>query len=164
MVCHRLHRACVVLAAGITFLAKGQGKLYISTEAFFHAFHVVVVLLLIQRVGLDGAAIAFSLLYFVHTLAMLFITKLTIDFRWSRGVHTQIVWMFLLALVVFTLNLFLNNRISTALGGMVAIVAGTICLRQLILRIGSKHRISRAIKKMPLGRLVLAQTPIGKVN
>lgn len=89
---------------GFSLLATGKANSSHQPKQFAHGFHVGIVLLLIQRVGLNGAATAFALLYFAHTAGMLAITKLTIDFRWSRAVLIQIAWMTPLALAVFFLR------------------------------------------------------------
>ncbi|QDV65936.1 O-antigen translocase [Crateriforma conspicua] len=137
---------------GFALLAKGQGKLFATTETVFQAFHVLMVVGLIHGVGLLGAAIAFAALYFAHTAGMLAITRQTIGFLWSRSVLTQLAWMVPVAATVFSCDLILPPVASTAAGALTTVAATILCLRHLVTCIGHHHRITQALTRLPGGK------------
>lgn len=139
---------------GFSFLAKGQGKLYAGTELVFQTLHVVLVVLLIQWVGLVGAAVGFAALYFSYTAGMLIATRLTIGFRWSRSVLALLAWMTPVAVAVLVAGFVWGDLAAGLLGAVAALGAGLACVRQLTLRLGGDHRVAKVIRKLSRGRLV----------
>ncbi len=134
---------------GFSFLAKGQGKLFATTETAFQTFHVFIVIGFIHWIGLVGAAIAFATLYVVHIAVMLLITRQTIGFHWSRSVLNQLTWMVPAAALVFLYDLVLPPVASTAAGTLTTIAATIFCLRHLVTCIGPNHRVTKTLIRLP---------------
>ncbi|WP_160167345.1 O-antigen translocase [Rhodopirellula sp. SWK7] len=140
---------------GYALLAKGQGKTFVVTESIFHLFHFLTVLVLIQPLGLLGAAMAFAALYILCCIVLLLLTRFTIKFRWSPSVLAQLFWMTPLAVFVLSIDLAFNDLVSGLLGSATALVAGLVCTQQLSIRLEKNHRVNRAIRSLPGAKLIL---------
>lgn len=141
---------------GFAMLARGQGILFATTETTSQAIHVLAVITLINWVGLLGAAIAFALLNILYTLGLLVITRVSINFTWSRSVLLQLSWMTPVAIFAFSLNFLLSDLTTCMLGSVTALAAALVCVRQLVSRLGMNHRIHQAIRKLPAGTFLLS--------
>jgi enterobacterial common antigen flippase len=127
---------------GFSLLAKGQSSLFIMTETFFNLLHLGLIWVGLQTMGLPGTAAAFALLYVAYAGTMLIINKLTIDFRWTHQVWTQLAWMVPIGAAIFASSLMLPTTAAMIVGGLLIIASGLICLNQLVKRLGSNHKLS----------------------
>jgi PST family polysaccharide transporter len=69
---------------GFVMLAKGKGHVFFVTEVFASALHLGAVFFFIRIWGLNGAGIAFMLLYVVYTGLMLFVMHRLVGTTWDR--------------------------------------------------------------------------------
>jgi len=92
---------------GFVMAAKGYGKLYLGTEIFACSLHVAAVYLLTRIWGLEGAGVAFMVLYVVYTALMLFVMRRLVGATWDR----QTLKLTLLATIVMTV-LMLNCTLT----------------------------------------------------
>jgi len=136
---------------GFSLLALGRGYTYATLQTVLHGMHIIYVWVFLGMFGIIGTSIAFAAMYVCGLGIVYFVTKRVIGFSWSKAVKQQLVWMFPLATMSFLLPQLLSQAVSTVLGGGVAIVSAVICLRQLVRRVGTEHRIVRTIKRFPGG-------------
>ena len=64
---------------GFVVLAQGKGNLFFITEAFSCGLQLAGVFLFTRKYGLDGAGIAFFVLYVFYTCLMLFVMQMLVD-------------------------------------------------------------------------------------
>jgi PST family polysaccharide transporter len=68
---------------GFVMLAKGRGRLFFATEFIACVVHLAGVYFFVQIWGLDGAGIAFLVLYLFYTILMLFVMRRLVDAAWN---------------------------------------------------------------------------------
>jgi antigen flippase len=139
---------------GFVMLALGKGRWFLLTETSFNLVHVVLIALGLHFYGIEGVAIAFVVMYAGYIAAVLRINRHLIVFKWS----TECTRLGLLSLpllgVIFTASRLLPLWPATWLGLSLTLVASVLCLRGLLARVGSEHRIVRAITRLPGGKLL----------
>ncbi|WP_417377441.1 oligosaccharide flippase family protein, partial [Gimesia maris] len=148
---------------GFALLAKGQGKLFASTETAFQAFHVIIVIALMHWGGLLGAAIAFAVLNFTCVAGMLLVTRHTIGFHWSRSVATHLAWMTPLATFVVAASIATDRFTTGILGSIATLGAGVACIRQLAVHVEDDNKLIQIICRIPIGSLIVPKKSISKV-
>jgi PST family polysaccharide transporter len=140
---------------GFVMLALGKGRWFLFTETSFNLVHVALVAVGLQLYGIEGVAIAFVVMYVGYIAAVLLVCRHLIGFKWSAEC-TQLGLLSLLVLgVIFTASRLLPLWPATWLGLSLTLVASVLCLRGLVARVGSEHRIVRAIMRLPGGKLLL---------
>ena len=140
---------------GFIQLAKGAGRWFMATETVFIAFQLGLVIWLARRFGVVGAAYAFAAAYVAYTVGMLWVGSTLIGFRWSRDVKRlfAISGVFLMATVA--VRLWVPGGQAAVVGGSIAIVGALVSLRELAARLGSEHRLIRAVSRVPgIGRVI----------
>jgi antigen flippase len=140
---------------GFSILAKGQGGLFMATEIFFNTLYLGMVWLGLEIFGLIGVGVAFAVMNMIYSGTMLVITRYTIKFSFSRGVWQLLLWMAPLAIAAVLITRSTPIAYILPAGTFVTLVGGVLCIRQLVPRLGSDHSISRALKRLPGGTLLL---------
>lgn len=143
---------------GYSMLAKGKGVVYAATETVFNILHVLMMLIGIRLFGLVGVAIAYSVLCALYIPGAYLVTRALTGFSWNRDVIVLCSLMLPLLVLNFAASLFLSQSTSMAVGISCTIIATFCCLRQLAIRVGPEHRISRTVMRLPAGRFVLPQS------
>jgi antigen flippase len=140
---------------GYVMLALGKGRWYLLTETSFNLLHVALIALGLLLYGIEGVAIAFVVMYVGYIAAVLMVGRRLIAFKWSA----ECMRLGLLSLpvlgVIFTASRLLPLWPATSLGLSLTVVASVLCLRSLVARVGTEHRIVRAISRLPGGKLLL---------
>jgi len=70
---------------GYLLIAKGKAKLYFWTELSYNLLYAVLIWACVRLWGLQGAGIAFFVLYVYYTVLMTFVTKGLSGFAWSSA-------------------------------------------------------------------------------
>lgn len=140
---------------GFVMLALGKGRWFLLTETSFNLVHVALIALGLQLYGIEGVAIAFVVMYVGYIAAVLLVSRHLIGFKWSAEC-TRLGLLSLPVLgVIFTASRLLPLWPATLLGLSLTLIASVLCLRGLVARVGSEHRIVRAITRLPGGKLLL---------
>jgi antigen flippase len=134
---------------GYSLLAKGQSMLFIYTEVAFSLLHLALIWIGMKTMGLQGTAAAFALLYFLYTVSMLIICRLTISFRWSSSIRQLLIWMIPVVIAILILSKFAGEFVTMLIGGGCSVVCGLVCLRQLACRLGREHSLIKHVRKTP---------------
>ena len=134
---------------GFLMLALGKGRWYLLTEISAHGAHIMFIALGLFLFGIEGVAIAFFLLYVGYILAVYFVARHLIGFKWSAGCIkiTFITLPFLVATFISARALTLWP--ATIAGAVFTAAVSVYSLRGLIQRIGLEHRIFRTLFKIP---------------
>ena len=118
---------------GFVILAQGKGKLFFFTEAFACGLQLLSVLFLIRIYGLDGAGIAFFVLYVFHTCLMLFVVRRLVGATWTRNSFSLVLFSsIVMAILMLSCSLRIDPVISWGINLTLLSVVTWICLRQLV--------------------------------
>ena len=130
---------------GFVLLAKKKSLLFAGSQTFFHALHLLFILLGIRYMGLEGVAVAFVSLYFVSFWIILFIVKRLIQFQWNPAAFRLILLNVCIVLGVFVLAQNVKGNLGLILGAVIFCVVSLCCLRGLLVRVGTDHRLIAAV-------------------
>ena len=130
-------------------LAKGAGRLYMVTATVVIAFQLGLVIWLIPRFGAVGASYAFAVANVAYAGGGLWVGSTLIGFRWSREARRLIAIAVLFVGVAIAVRLWLPGWRAAVVGGAIAVVGALVSLRELAARLGSEHRLIRALGRLP---------------
>ncbi|CAK8717294.1 Polysaccharide transporter, PST family [Candidatus Electrothrix gigas] len=133
---------------GYVQMAKGAKYWFIFSEVFFNALHIVFVLLGIHFMGVQGASVAFFVMYVLYVFCIRLITGKLIGFSWSKGAKRLIAVQVSFVGGIFIATLTLPELWSMLLAGLMIPVVGIYSLRELFMRIGSTHRLYKYFSKV----------------
>jgi enterobacterial common antigen flippase len=134
---------------GFVMLALGKGKLYFVTETLSNAVHLGLIGIGVMALGIEGAAIAFFVLYLIYTVGVYWVARSLTGFAWSRTSWRLLLWLFPVVAVTFFAGRLLPLWPATIFGLVATVSASVLCLRGLVQRIGPNHRIVRAACRVP---------------
>lgn len=140
---------------GFVLLALGKGRWFLITEGSFNILHVVLVALGLHFYGVEGVAIAMVVMYLGYVAAVYLVSRRLIGFRWSAECKRLGLFALPILAVTFTVSRLAPQWPATWFGLMLTFITSVLCLRGLVSRLGSEHRVVRAISKLPGGRLLL---------
>lgn len=117
---------------GFVVLAQGKGKLFFFTEAFACGLQFVAVLFFTRMYGLDGAGIAFFILYVFHTGLMLFVMRMLVGATWTRY-SLDMTLIASTVMFMLMLNCTFNSTpvIAWPINMSILATVTLLCLRQL---------------------------------
>lgn len=140
---------------GYVQMALNASKWYVTTELLFLAIQAVFVIWAVPRVGVIGAAYAFFGCYFLYFFAMSWVAHRLIGFRHSPTARHLIIYSAVLVMLAMAANRLLPEWPSAIVGSCIAGLGGVWCLRGLIDRLGTRHRMIRLLLRIPgLARLM----------
>lgn len=132
---------------GFVILAQGKGKLFFLTEAFACGLQFISVLLLIRTYGLDGAGIAFFVLYVFHTLLMLYVVRRLLGATWTRKSLSLVLFSsVVMAILMASCSLNIDPIMSWGINLSILSIVAYICLRQLL--VGSDVNINKIVSRL----------------
>jgi PST family polysaccharide transporter len=120
---------------GYMLVAKGMSLLFTLTELVSGVINVTLIYFCIKVWKLEGAGIAFALVYALYTALMLFVAWRLTSFRWSRTALKILVPSVLVLGGVFLCTRLLSDRWSICIGlaaTLVATFASAAALQKLL--------------------------------
>ena len=131
------------MATGFVVLAKGKSKITLWAEALNDSVWILLTWLCVQQWGLNGAGIAFALLYVFGSVLFLIITKIIADTTWTRSNFLHIFWMGVFLAVIatnchFSPDLLYTNKylssvwIQWGINLLLLFLLSFYCLRRLL--------------------------------
>ena len=122
---------------GYVILAKGKGRLFIFTETVDAIIHVVAVLIFARIWGLDGAGIAFLLLYLFHAGLMLFVMYKLVGATWGRESLLLVSVTSTVMVLLMAMSVLKVDGIVLFTGNITILCLITVmCFRQLSIKTG----------------------------
>ncbi|MGW8159262.1 MAG: O-antigen translocase [Desulfoprunum sp.] len=117
---------------GFVILAKGRGKLFFITEFLAGVIHLAGVFFLIRIWGLEGAGIAFMVLYIFYTGLMLFVMHSMFGVIWDNQT-LKLMSFAIIAMVVLMVNCTFNNNliIMWIINFAILVIITWFCLKQI---------------------------------
>jgi PST family polysaccharide transporter len=117
---------------GFVMLAKGKGNVFFITEAVGGLVHLVGVFFFIRIWGLDGAGIAFMVVYLAYTCLMLLVMRRLVGATWNS--HTlRLTTLAATVMVALMINCTVDSHLVAAWTINLLALAGVtwFCLKQL---------------------------------
>lgn len=134
---------------GYLMLALGRARIFFATETTFNIMHLGLIALGLMMLGLQGVALAFCTMYALYTFCMYVVAARVTGFSWSSSVKRLVLANIALMVATLIVSTHLLPWLATVAGLMIAAAAGVFCLRGLIRRVGSEHRLARILSRVP---------------
>ncbi|MBU1365484.1 MAG: O-antigen translocase [Gammaproteobacteria bacterium] len=139
---------------GFMMLALGKGRWFFVAETVANIAHMVLIAVGLSVFGLPGVAIASVVLYVFYTFVVLAVVRYLTAFYWSRGCLHLMASGLIVLVCTFVASKELSLWPATLIGALSTIGFCTYSLRGLVQRIGSDHRLTRAVSKLPIIRAI----------
>jgi enterobacterial common antigen flippase len=117
-------------------LALGASRWFASTETIFAAIWAALTYAMLEAFGIIGAAYAFALTYALYTAAMLWVTRVLIDFSWSTETLRLILASAAFVGVAFAARFLWSESATLIAGSAVTFASALFCLHSLYHRVG----------------------------
>lgn len=137
---------------GFIILALGRAKVFAFNELLTNCVHILFIVIGLKFLGLTGVAIAYAALYVFYIGFMLLVSGRLITYRWSPAVFRLLVCVIASVSLTFVIVTNLPMLPSTMFSGLVVGVVGLLCLRELLQRLGPKHKVSRLIQRVTFSK------------
>jgi len=147
---------------GYLLMAKSRAGWLIASETSGSAIHFSLVIIGVQLMGLEGAAVAFFALYVVYIAIVFTIGRRLTGFAWSDSCKLQLRYAVGFLLVAFVLARIDSLILTTGLSIPLVAGAGIHSLSALTSRLGADHRISRLIARLPILGPLVARMAVAK--
>jgi PST family polysaccharide transporter len=139
---------------GFIMIAQGNSRLFAITETASNLLHILLIYVLMNHLGLWGVALAYAVLYFCYTIASYLLSMRLTKFSWSSSSCRLLAISTSLVVISFFIQKYTHGMTAHAIGMLLTLGAGIMTVRGLAKRLGSEHRITMMICKMPLGRKI----------
>lgn len=140
----------IIWPIGFIQLAKGTSLTLVATETAFSAMHLLFIWLGLRYLGVVGVAVAFAAAYACHSAVMYCVAARLSGFRWSGAVIMLMGFSVLFIGVELAITKLLTGGPAAVASMTLVFGSGIFCLRQLTVRLGAEHRISRLILAVPM--------------
>ena len=140
---------------GYVMLALSKGSWYFLTETSFNLAHIALVAVGLKLFGIEGVAIAFVVMYAGYNAAVYLVSRYLIGFKWTTDCTRFVVLSLPVLGVILIASRLAPLWPATLLGLSLTLLASVLCLRGVIARVGSGHRIVRVLTRLPGGKLLL---------
>lgn len=139
---------------GFLQLALTKGDWFFITQTSLNALHLLFIWLGIMMIGIEGASIAFFLLYVVSLGVIMLVARHLTGFRWNIASRKLLMTLLPVVAATFVAGRLLPLWLATISGIVATMIASVLCLRGLIHRVGYEHRVVRTVCKIPGLRMV----------
>ena len=139
---------------GFILLALGAGRRFMLAETAFLAVQATLVIWLVPRHGVVGAAYAFAVCYGLYTVGMAWVGYRLIGFRWSAAVLRMMLVSGSLVVLAFMAQRMFDDVLAIVIGVVLCVAGSLWCLRGLAQRLGPGHRVIALIGRVPGMRFV----------
>lgn len=134
---------------GFVMLALGKGKTYLIIDSVFYIIHIALIAIGLSVFGINGVAVAFTVMYFGYIVAVYLVCRKLINFKWSVGSFKIIFSTVPLFIVIFLVYQVLPLLYATFFGTILVALASVFSLRSLVGRLDSTHRIITTALRVP---------------
>lgn len=139
----------VIWPMGFIQLAKGTSRTLLATETAFNALHLFFIWIGLRHFGVAGVAVAFAFVYACQSVLIYCVAVRLSGFRWSGAVLKLMGFSVVFIGSELVIAKMLTGVPAAVAGMMLVSVSGIYCLRQLAIRLGPEHIISKLAKALP---------------
>lgn len=108
---------------GYIVVAKAQRTVFVATEIAWATVNIGLSWILIKRIGVAGAGVAFALSYVFHALMIYPVVRKMIGFRWTGSVLSGAIVQGVLITSAFICARLLSGVVAYALGTMILLAS-----------------------------------------
>ena len=134
---------------GFIMIALGKGAWYAAMQSIMNLIHIALIWVGLEYWGLEGVAIAFFLLYVVGTIVNTLVYFRISGFRWSASTRQLLILLLPVVVAAFLVGRLFPVWPATGLGVTISAIATILCVRELVKRIGHRHKIAEKILQIP---------------
>jgi len=134
---------------GFLQVALGMGASYAVTQIFFTIVHLGLIWIGLVNFGIEGASIAYFLYYLFALFVMMYIAHRLTGFVLTSAIHKLLFVFIPVAATSFFSSRLLPLMPATIVGIIVTVIASVVCLRGLVRRVGSNHRLVLMAFRVP---------------
>lgn len=139
---------------GYIQMAKSATKWMYFSQTLSNTLLIIFTYCLLKLFGLLGVALAFALLYTIHTSIIHRIANRLIGFQWSKSTIKIILNSILLITTAITTQFLISGYLTLLIDFTLTGIAAALGLRGITLRLGPAHRLVRITQKIPLVRII----------
>lgn len=139
---------------GFLMLALGKGRWFFLTETVGNLAHMGLIGVGLMLFGLAGVAAAFVGLYIGYTVAVFAVAHRLTAFKWSPDCLRLGARGLVILIIAFVVATELSLWPATLTGALLSILVSVYCLRALIHKVGTDHRLTRTVRKIPVLRTI----------
>jgi len=150
-VCLGMALRVITWPMGFVIVARNQRSMFIFIEVAWTVVNLGLSWLLIDRIGLIGAGVAFFLSYVFHGLMLYPMVRTLIGFRWSAPTLSAAATFIVAIAAVFLMGQYLPTMPAVGLGLLVCAGLSLASLRTLARMTGTAH-VPRAVQRL-VGKL-----------
>lgn len=136
----------------IVLLATGRSLADFSKEVWSAIFHLLAVVVMLKFYGLVGVAIAYMLHGVMDLGVTFFLARHVTRFNWTYSVLRLGAILLLVQVGMLALSYFISDWLMLACGTLVTAVIWIVCLKEVLGRLGPRHRVYLLVAKVPLLR------------
>lgn len=138
--------------------ALGASRWFAVTETIFAGIWAALTYAMVEAFGIIGAGYAFALTYALYTAAMLWVTRVLIDFSWSTETLRVILTSAAFVGVALAARFPWSDTATLVAGGAVILASALFSLRGLAKRLGEGSRLVKWARMAPGGQVLLSGT------
>jgi enterobacterial common antigen flippase len=139
----------IALPLGFVTLAIGAASWFLVVATTFALAHVTLMLLFVNGIGTDGAAIAYLGAHIIYVISAYGLCRHLIGFRWSRGSKSLAAWTLAVMGVTTIAAKTLPSASASLVGASLLPAVCIYCLRGIIARAGTENKFVRTISRLP---------------
>lgn len=139
---------------GFVMLAMNKGNWFLFAEVSAHLTHLALIWAGLFIFGIQGVAIAFFLLYFIHIFLIYSIVRHLINFSWSISCRKLLIIVFSITVISFLSVRILSLWQGSFIGILITCSVAVLSLRRLVRCIDSNNRLVRNLLMLPGMRFV----------
>ena len=121
---------------GFVLLAKGKGNTFFWSELTWNTLHLILVWLGMRFFGLEGAGIAFLVMYIACTIGIFAIVHKISGFGWSSANIRLGSCFTIIVAFAFLLPFLLHKGVAMVANGFLTVAVTLWCLRRLYALVG----------------------------
>ena len=141
---------------GFVQLALGASRWFAATETVFVGLWAALAYAMVEAFGIIGAAYAFALNYALYTAAMLWVTRVLIDFSWSKETRELILASAAFVGLAFAARFLWSDPATLVAGAAVTLASALFSFRGLAKRLGEGNRLVKWALMAPGGQALLS--------
>ncbi len=135
---------------GFLILALGKGRWFLLSETLGNLIHLTLIPIGLYLFGLEGAAIAYSISSYIYIGIVFVVSYKLVGLSWSPGFLRIMAYGLPFFALYFIANVNFSGLSIMLFGILLTIYEAAFCLRELVNRIGSEHRLVKFILSLPL--------------
>lgn len=134
---------------GFLQMALGKSLVYFGTQTLFTFVHIALISLYLKYMGIEGVSVAFFILYIFSFIIIFLVARSLTRYTLSRDVLKLLFILVPIVIITFFICYFYAGTLSIIAGLLLTLITTVLCLRLLVEKLESDHKIIRILSKLP---------------